>query len=120
MSEPDQVLLPGRHAMLVRLQAAEGRRPAVLDLLHRYTDGLAEEPGTEAFIVHLDPDDGDIVWIYEVFRDEDALLAHRSADGFAMLMSDMPELLAAPPGVLRLDPLRMSLQPAMLQEDLTL
>lgn len=115
--EPAQALLPGRTGLLVRLPSAPGRRPALLEVLNRYTDGLSEEPGTELFIVHLDPDDENIVWLYEVFRDDEAQTAHRSADGFARLMSDLPDLLSGPPGILRLDPLRMSLQQRVLTED---
>jgi quinol monooxygenase YgiN len=114
-----QSLLPGRRGMLVRLTAAEGRRAALLDALHRYSDGLAEEPGTEVFIVHVDPDDADIVWLYEIFQDDEAQKEHRAAEGFAMLMTELPDVLGAPPAILRLDPLRMSLQEQVLSEDLT-
>ena len=118
--EPSQALLPGRMGMLVRLQAAPGSRAALLDVLNRYTDGLAEEPGTEMFIVHLDPDDTDIVWLYEIFHDAQAQVAHRAAEGFAALMSELPELLASPPGILRMDPLRVSIQQGVLREDWSL
>jgi quinol monooxygenase YgiN len=117
MSEPVQALLPERMGMLVRLHASPGRRPALLDVLNTYADGLAEEPGTEVFIVHVDPDDADIVWLYEVFRDEQAQVAHRSASGFAVLMQELPELLASPPGILRMDPLRLSMQEGLLNDD---
>ena len=105
--------------MLVRLTASEGMRPALLDALHRYSDGLEEEPGTEVFVVHVDPDDANIVWLYEIFRDDDAQNDHRAADGFAQLMTELPDVLGAPPAILRLDPLRMSLQEQVLSEDLT-
>lgn len=105
--------------MLVRLTASEGMRPALLDALHRYSDGLEEEPGTEVFVVHVDPDDANIVWLYEIFRDDDAQNDHRAAEGFAQLMTELPDVLGAPPAILRLDPLRMSLQEQVLSEDLT-
>ena len=114
-----QSLTPGRRGMLVRLTAAEGMRPARLDALHRYSDGLQEEPGTEVFIVHTDPDDAHIVWLYEIFHDDEAQDEHRAAEGFAQLMTELPDLLGAPPAILRLDPLRMSLQDQVLREDLT-
>lgn len=105
--------------MLVRLTASEGMRPALLDALHRYSDGLEEEPGTEVFVVHVDPDDANIVWLYEIFRDDDAQNDHRAAEGFAQLMTELPDVLGAPPAILRLDPLRLSLQEQLLSEDLT-
>ena len=60
-----QVFLPGRQALIVRLNAQAGKRAALLDLLNTYADGLAEEPGTEMYMVSVDPDDDDLVWLYE-------------------------------------------------------
>ena len=115
--EPRTALLPGRRSLMVRLTANEGMRPALLDLLNTYADGLAEEPGTELFIVSMDPDDENIVWLYEIFADEDAENAHRGSAGFAALMNAMPPLLNGPPAVLRTVPLRMSLQEQVLSEE---
>ncbi len=115
--EPVQVLLPGRRSLLVRLTCQEGLRPAMLEMLNTYADGLDEEPGTEMFVVSLDPDEETIVWLYEIFKDEDAENAHRSSTGFARMMSSMPELLDGPPAVLRMEPLRMALQETVLSED---
>ena len=114
---PRQVILAGRRSMLVRLTSAEGRRAALLDMLNTYTDGLAEEPGTEMFMVSLDPEDANIVWLFEIFTNEDAENAHRASSGFAMLMEQMPPLLDGPPAVLRMEPLRLSMQDAVLTED---
>ena len=115
--EPRTALLPGRRSLMVRLTANEGMRPALLDLLNTYADGLAAEPGTELFIVSMDPDDANIVWLYEIFADEDAENAHRSSSGFGVLMNAMPPLLNGPPAVLRTVPLRMSLQEQVLSEE---
>ena len=114
--EPRSALLPGRRSLMVRLTANEGMRPALLDMLNTYADGLAEEPGTEVFVVSMDPEDANIVWLYEIFADEEAENAHRASEGFARLMAEMPELLNGQPAVLRTVPLRMSLQEDMLHE----
>ena len=65
---PRSVLLPGRRSLMVRLTCNDGMRPALLDVLNSYADGLGEEPGTELFVVSLDPDDETIVWLYEIFK----------------------------------------------------
>jgi quinol monooxygenase YgiN len=114
---PRQVILAGRRSMLVRLTSEDGKRAALLDMLNTYTDGLGEEPGTEMFMVSLDPEDPNIVWLFEIFTDEDAESAHRASSGFAMLMEQMPPLLDGPPAVLRMEPLRLSMQDAVLTED---
>ena len=115
--EPLQALLPGRRSMLVRLTCEPGMRPAMLEMLNTYADGLAEEPGTEMFVVSLDAEDESIVWLYEIFKDDVAENAHRASTGFARMMTQMPEFLAAPPAVLRMEPLRMALQEGVLAED---
>jgi quinol monooxygenase YgiN len=115
--EPAQALLPGRRSMLIRLTCTSGMRPAVLEMLNTYADGLAEEPGTEMFIVSLDADDEAIVWLYEMFKDEEAENAHRASAGFARMLSQMGELIVAQPAVLRMEPLRMALQEGVLVED---
>ena len=115
--EPRSALLPGRRSLLVRLTTKDGMRPALLDMLNTYADGLAEEPGTEVFVVSMDPDDANIVWLYEIFADEDAENAHRASTGFAQLMQTMPELLEGQPAVLRTVPLRMTMQDQMFRED---
>ncbi|MCF8539963.1 MAG: antibiotic biosynthesis monooxygenase [Candidatus Nanopelagicales bacterium] len=115
--EPKQAFLPGRQALIVRLTAQEGQRAALLDLLNTYADGIGEEPGTEMYMVAVDPDDSNLVWLYEVFRDEDAENAHRQSTGFADLMHNLPQFLEGSPGILRMQPLRMTLQENMFNED---
>ena len=115
--EPVQALLPGRRSILVRLTCQNGMRPAMLDVVNTYADGRAEEPGTEIFVVSLDAENSSIVWLYEVFRDDEAEEAHRASAGFARMMTTMPELLASPPALLRMEPLRMALQEGVLAED---
>jgi quinol monooxygenase YgiN len=111
------VLLTGRIGLLVRIPCRPGGRAGVLDAIHRYADGLAEEPGTELFSMSIDPDDSDVVWLHEWFRDDDAMHAHRRATGFHRMMQELSELVGGPPGVLRLDPLRMRLSSVTLEAD---
>jgi len=104
---PVDAVLPGRVGLLVRIPIQPGLRAAALDVLNRYVDDLDQEPGTEAFLVCVDPDDSDVVWLYEWFRDEEALTAHREAPLFGRLMTELPDLVGDSPGIMRLDPLRL-------------
>ena len=117
MSEADDApagaLLPGRVGLFVRLVCQPGRRTAALDVTNRYMDELAAEPGTEAFIVGVDPDEADILWLYEWFTDMAAMEAHRSSEPFHAMMAELPSVLAGPPALLRVDPLRMHLARAV-------
>lgn len=110
-------LLPGRVGLFVRLAAKPGMRPVVLDALNRYADTLRSEPATELFVIALDPDDGDVVWLYEWFTSEEGLEAHRNSEPFTDLIAEIPGMLETPPGLLRIDPLRLQLRPAILAEN---
>lgn len=115
--EPLQAFLPGRQALIVRLTAQGGQRAALLDILNTYADGIGEEPGTEVYMVAVDPDDENLVWLYEIFHDEEAENAHRQSTGFAELMHALPQYIEGSPGVLRMQPLRMTVQENMFNED---
>jgi quinol monooxygenase YgiN len=106
-------VLPGRIGMLVRIPTLPGMRAAALDALNRYIDDLDQEPGTEAFLVCVDPADSDVVWLYEWFRDENALAEHRSAPLFGRLMNELPGLVGESPGIMRIDPLRLRMSNAV-------
>jgi quinol monooxygenase YgiN len=103
-------LLPGRLGMVVRLVSHPGARLALLDAVNRYADNLEQEPGTEAFVVSLDPEDKDVAWLVEWFTSSEAFEDHRKAHAFADLMKELPNLLSQPPAILRMDPLRMFIQ----------
>jgi quinol monooxygenase YgiN len=111
-------VLPGRIGLLVRIPVVPGMRAAALDVLNRYVDALDEEPGTEAFLVCVDPSDADVVWLYEWFRDEEALQAHREAPVFTWLMNELPDLVSDGMGLMRLDPLRLRMSPAVTAQSM--
>lgn len=113
--EHTTLFLPGRVGLMVRLPANPGGRPALLDAVNRFADDL--RPGTEAFVVSLDPNDEDVVWLHEWFTDEAALDAHRTTEAFATLMTEMPELLAGTPALMRIDPLRFDVSNDLLAGD---
>ncbi|MFA7323496.1 MAG: antibiotic biosynthesis monooxygenase [Candidatus Nanopelagicales bacterium] len=114
---PVQVLLAGRTAALVRLTCKPGLRPALLEVLNNYVDRLDEEPGTEIYTLSIDPDNDSLVWMYEIFADEDAQVQHQQAPALGDLLPAMQELLDGPPAVLRMSPLRLSLQDTVLRDE---
>jgi quinol monooxygenase YgiN len=46
----------------------------------------------------------------EWFSSTEAFEDHRKAEAFKILMEELPNLLSQPPGILRIDPLRMFIQ----------
>jgi quinol monooxygenase YgiN len=117
MAEPLDRLLPQRLGMVVRLEARPGMRPLLLDALHRYTDSLGAEPSTELFVISLDPDEDDVVWLHEWFFGQEGVNLHRGAPGFASLMTEVADLVTTPPGVMRFEPLRVHLSGQLLDAE---
>ncbi len=79
-----------------------------MDALHRYADELVDaEPQTEAFVMCLDPQEANAVWLFEWFSGEDGQDKHRSSQPFAVLINELTQVLADEPQVLPLEPLRM-------------
>ena len=78
------------------------------DALHRYADELADaEPQTEAFVMCLDPQEENAVWLFEWFSGPDGQDKHRASEPFAGLIAELSEVLGQEPQVLPLEPLRM-------------
>jgi quinol monooxygenase YgiN len=110
-------LLPDRFGMVVRLEAHPGGRPAILDALHRYADHLDDEPATELFVISVDPDEDEVVWLHEWFHEEAGVEAHQAAPAFAELMRELSASLASPPGVMRFQPLRIHAVATLMQDE---
>ncbi|MEI7452971.1 MAG: antibiotic biosynthesis monooxygenase [Actinomycetes bacterium] len=117
---PVQVLLAGRAAVLVRLTCKPGMRPALLEVLNKYVDRLDEEPGTEFYTLSIDPDSDNLVWLYQVYANDEAQVEHQQAPALAELLPAMQDLLNEPPAILRMSPLRMSLQETILSDNFEL
>ena len=85
--------------IFTRLIARPGRRNELLDAFAPFLDAVADEPGTEVFVMHTARDDADIVLFYEVYRDDAALAAHRDSDAVRDLVPRLGDLLAGPPEI---------------------
>ena len=87
----------GRVVIFTRLLARPGRREELLAALDQLAEATRAEPGNEMFVIHAARDEPDVVLGYEVFRDDDAVAAHRATDAVAQARERLDELLAEPP-----------------------
>jgi quinol monooxygenase YgiN len=80
----------------VRMKFDEKDLPAIEEMLRKLTQASREEPGCTHFLPHLVDGEPATVLIYEQYKDEAALDAHRNsphfqqyaAAGFYQLMKD--------------------------------
>ena len=92
--------------IVTRLRAQPGRRDELLGAFDGLHDAVGGEPGTTVFTMHVARDDPDVVMFHEVYRDADALAAHRESPAVRALVGSLGELLAGPPEVTYLEPVR--------------
>ncbi len=69
-------------SFLVRLKFAPEDRADVAESLRLLAAASRQEPGCVSYIPHQAEDDPDTVLIYEQYKDEKALAAHRASKHF--------------------------------------
>ncbi len=79
---------------LVTISVKPADRAAFLRALRINYDGTAREPGNIRYDVLRDPLDEDSFTIYEVFRDQAALEAHRASDHYRECMQIIAPMIA--------------------------
>lgn len=69
-------------SFIVRLRFAPEDRSAIAEVLRQLAAESRLEEGCISYIPHLQQDNPDAVIIYEQYRDEQALAAHRDSEHF--------------------------------------
>lgn len=79
---------------------AEGKRDAVLEILDDMVEHTRAEPGNEIYDLYSSSgDEGQRFHLFERYRDEEALQAHRDSDHYKRYRATIPDHLAEPIGV---------------------
>jgi quinol monooxygenase YgiN len=74
------------------LRIAPGQRDAALEPMRRMVEGTRAEPGCISYAFSFDLLDDHMIRIFEVFRDEEALAAHRASPHMAAWRAALPDL----------------------------
>lgn len=69
-------------SFVVRMRFAQEDRAKVLDAVRHLAEASRKEPGCVSFIPHETAGDSSQIMIYEQYRDEAALEAHRASPHF--------------------------------------
>lgn len=101
---------------LLQMTAQEGQRDELLRVLANYANTLDGEPGTTLFAVAADPNDEDLVWIWEEFADGNAVQEHFRHDFFRALQLELGDLLAEPASIRPLAPFARRVNPGVPAE----
>ena len=84
-------------AMVAKITAADGKRDDLVAAFEKIFPAVEQEDGTEAYVLHEDLGDANVVWFYELYRDNDALGVHGSSDAMKELMGSLAGLVGAAP-----------------------
>jgi quinol monooxygenase YgiN len=96
---------------LLQLTARDGKREQLMHVLTNYVNTLDGEPGTTVFAAAADPNDADLVWVWEEFADTSAVRDHFQHDFFRALQLELADLLATPAAVRPLAPFARRVNP---------
>ena len=94
----------GKVAVIAKMTAKEGRRDDLLEALKPLSAAVQDEPGTEVYAVHTDAASPNDVWFYELYRDQDALIAHGTSEAMKAAGGALAELLDGRPELYFLGP----------------
>ena len=84
-------------AAFVKLVAHPGKRDELAAAMREMFPAVGDEDGTLIYALHLDKNDDNAVWLYELYADDEALNTHSSSDAMKTLLGTLPGLLAEQP-----------------------
>jgi quinol monooxygenase YgiN len=91
-------------AMIAKLTAVDGKRDELVAAFDKLFSAVEQEEGTELYVLNEDQGDPNVVWFYEMYRDNDALGVHGSSDAMKDLMGSLGGIVGAAPEMHMLQP----------------
>jgi quinol monooxygenase YgiN len=85
-------------ALIVKITCAPGKRDEVAAAMDPMFVQVDQEPGTEQYVLHDDAGNPDVLWMYELYADQDAFQAHSSSQAMMEFIGTFGgDLMGAPP-----------------------
>ena len=72
-------------ALAVKLPAASGKGNELAAAMGEALDEVQKESGTRYYILHADPNEADVLYMYEMYESQDALNEHMGSEAFKAL-----------------------------------
>lgn len=89
---------------IAKLPLKPGARDDFVKAFNTMFTTVNEEAGTLLYALHLDDNNPDLVWVYELYADEAALVAHGSSEGMKAGMAAFGPYLAEGVELIRATP----------------
>jgi quinol monooxygenase YgiN len=84
-------------AVIAKITTQDGKRDDAVAALQPMLHHVETEVGTQRYILHTDSGDANVLWMYEIYTDQEALVAHGASDAMKALGPALGGLLAGRP-----------------------
>lgn len=81
-------------ALLSRVQARTGHGPALIAAFESLLAIVDSEPGTLLYVLHQSRQDPELLWVSELYSNDDAFARHRDSEAMAAITPVLAELIA--------------------------
>lgn len=86
-------------SLIVKMVFQDGKRAEALAAFDEARPSVMAEEGTLVYSLHLDAADENTLWVFELYRDGDALAVHGGSDALKQLFEVIGPMLAEPPAM---------------------
>lgn len=91
-------------AVLAKLPIRPDAKATFLEAFSAMEAAVAEESGTEIYILNWDSSDENVAYIYELYTDSEALGVHSGSEAMKALMGALGDVMAGAPELIMLNP----------------
>jgi quinol monooxygenase YgiN len=92
-------------ALLAKLPAAEGKGAELAEAFKVAFEHVNKETGTRYYVLHADAANADMLWVYELYDNQEAANAHMGAEWFGPFSKSLAPFLGGKPELIFLSPL---------------
>lgn len=91
-------------SLIAKIPLQPGKRDDFVTAFTPMIEAVNDEAGTEIYVLNFQDDDENVVWVYELYTDADAMAAHSSSDAMAALMGELGDLVGGVPELIACTP----------------
>lgn len=91
-------------SLIAKLPLQPGKRDAFVEAFTPMMEAVKDEAGTEVYILNFQDDDENVVWVYELYTDADAMAVHSGSAAMATLFGALGDLLGGAPELIPCTP----------------
>ena len=91
-------------SLIAKLPLQPGKRDAFVEAFTPMMEAANDEAGTEIYVLNFQDDDENVVWVYELYTDDEAMALHSSSEAMAGLMTSLGDLVGGAPELIKCTP----------------